>query len=224
MRIRSSAGRVTLLLVVAGVLAAMPAQAADHTDSPRTQADAAADINDVYAFRGTDPDLAGAATTVLVMTLGGTGAGAATRLSDKVTYNFNIADADNAANTWTIGCTATAPDGDNNQTITCSTGAGVSDSVAFNAVEAGNPGNETMRIFAGLRDDPFFFDLGAFQSVLNSVLAGSPDPTPLVDATGTDTFAPLNAMAIVVEIDNSVFGASTRLRVSASTIRTAPGN
>ena len=217
MRKRWSAGVSTVLLAAVALFATVPTQAADHLDSPRTQGDASADINDVYVFRGTSADLGAEDTTVLIMTVFPV-ADAAARFSPNVDYVFNVVDAADSANSWTITCTAAGDP----QMITCDTGT-VSDTVAFNAVEAGTPSNETMRIFAGLRDDPFFFDLSDFNAVLDSVLAGAPDATPLVDGAddAADFFAPLNTLAIVVEIDNSVWGSSTTLNVSATTVRNA---
>jgi hypothetical protein len=56
-----------------------------------------------------------------------------------------------------------------------------------------------IKVFAGPRDDPFFFDLGAYQAVLAGTAAGFDDP-------GTDTFAGTNAMAFVVEVPKSQLG------------------
>ena len=69
MRKRWSAGVSTVLLAAVALFAAVPTQAADHLDSPRTQGDASADINDVYVFRGTSADLNAEDTTVLIMTV-----------------------------------------------------------------------------------------------------------------------------------------------------------
>lgn len=213
---------LSALALTSALSMASPALAADHLDSPRTQSDAAADINDVYVFRGTAADLNGQETTVFVMTVIPAATGDS-RLSDQVNYTFHVAEPGEDGMRWQIVCTATTPDVNNNnsQSVTCTAPGGSTDTVAFNAVEPGNPSNETMRVFAGLRDDPFFFDLDAFNAVLGSVLNGAPDPAPLLDDVGTDFFAPLNTVAIVVEIDNSVFGDADTLRVWASTQRQA---
>jgi hypothetical protein len=49
-------------------------------------------------------------------------------------------------------------------------------------------------VFAGLRDDPFFFDLQGFQDTL---------ATATVAFTGADALAGLNASAIVFEMDSA---------------------
>ena len=52
--------------------------------------------------------------------------------------------------------------------------------------------------FAGAVDDPFFFDIPAFNRFVGSVLAGSPDPSQL--QRGRDSFAGYNTLAIAVRL------------------------
>lgn len=54
-------------------------------------------------------------------------------------------------------------------------------------------------LFAGPRDDPFFFDLGAYSAILNGDAPGFSNP-------GTDTFAGTNVLSIVVEVPKSMLG------------------
>jgi hypothetical protein len=83
------------------------------------------------------------------------------------------------------------------------------------------------RSFAGERSDPFFFDLIGFRGTLGldpattqRLCSVAPDPDP--DQTGTDFFAPLNTLAIVLEVPDSALGtnigvwADTRQRVGGS--------
>jgi len=51
-----------------------------------------------------------------------------------------------------------------------------------------------IEFFAGEADDPFFFDIPAFQRFVASVVAGSPDPS--VFSRGRDTFAGYNVLGI----------------------------
>jgi Domain of unknown function (DUF4331) len=55
-----------------------------------------------------------------------------------------------------------------------------------------------IRFFAGLVDDPFFFDIPGFSRFVASVLAGAPDPTQL--QRGRDSFAGYNVMGIALSI------------------------
>jgi hypothetical protein len=185
-------------------------QAADHRDSPSTTADMAADINDLYVFRSKDPAAGATDRTVFVMTVLPL-ADTTSRFSDKVDYEFRI-EQDGGAQTFTIKCNA---NGATPQVISCTGPGGASKSIEFNVVDAGDAANDDMRVFAGLRDDPFYFDLDDFKTV-----ASSGDPSELVDNTGTDFFLAKNTLAIVVDVKNSLFGAATKLKVHAATNRT----
>jgi hypothetical protein len=74
--------------------------------------------------------------------------------------------------------------------------------------------------FAGLREDPFFFDIPAFNRFIGSVSAGSPDPSQL--GRGRDTFAGYNVQMITLSVPVRLLrGASTSvIGVSATTLRT----
>jgi len=56
-----------------------------------------------------------------------------------------------------------------------------------------------MKVFAGPRDDPFFFDLAQFKKILGGTATGFNNP-------GSDTFAGTNVMSIVIELPKSVLG------------------
>jgi hypothetical protein len=197
------------LALCAGLWAGV-AQAADHRDSPGTVADPAADINDVYVFRSKAADAANTRRTVFVMTVLPL-ATPESRFSTDVTYTFWIRE-QGTTNRMDITCTVAQEAED--QTITCNGPNGSTDAVGFNAVEAGNGTTDAMRVFAGLRDDPFFFDLDAFKSVLETG-----NPAPLLDDQGTDFFTPLNTLVFVVDVKNEVFGAATKLEVYGFTVR-----
>ncbi len=62
--------------------------------------------------------------------------------------------------------------------------------------------NNGIKVFAGPRDDPFFFDLTQFKAVLAGTAASFNNP-------GTDTFAGTNVMALVIEVPKSQLGAGT---------------
>jgi hypothetical protein len=200
---------VTLL----GAVALSPAvQAADHLDSPGVQADPAADINDVYVFRSRAADAVNTRRTVFIMTVVPL-AGPDSRLSADVEYRFRIAENGVEGSNLDIVCTATpGPE----QMITCTGPTGATDTVAFNAIDAGDGNTDNMRIFVGLREDPFFFDLEDFRAVIA-------DPSMvglLLDGDGgEDFFAALNTISIVVDVKNEIFGSATLLNVQAVTNR-----
>lgn len=59
-----------------------------------------------------------------------------------------------------------------------------------------------MKVFAGPRDDPFFFDLGQFKAILGGTATGFNNP-------GTDSFAGTNVMALVIEVPKSQLGSGS---------------
>ena len=74
-----------------------------------------------------------------------------------------------------------------------------------------------MRVFAGLRSDPAFFDR---QGALATVTSGH------ASFTGQNAFASANVLAIVVEMSSSLFapdaGTPPVLAVAAETVRRSP--
>ena len=56
-----------------------------------------------------------------------------------------------------------------------------------------------IKVFAGPRDDPFFFDLVRFRQVISGQASSFNNP-------GSDTFAGTNVMGIVVEVPKSLLG------------------
>ena len=58
------------------------------------------------------------------------------------------------------------------------------------------------KVFAGLRSDPFFFDLDAFLGAVG----GSGNGRTFCDASTTDFFAPLNVNSIVLEVPDGTLG------------------
>ena len=167
-----------LLPVLASSLFAACVQAADHLDAPAVMADPSADLNDFYSF--VNPNDANEVISILTVHPLATGA---SQFSDAVIYDvWFSADADAGV---AVQCRFDAE-----QRINC-TGPG-------GATASGNTGNiidgDGMRVWAGLTDDPFFFDLTAFRATVASGVPAFTDP-------GTDFFAGLNTLAIVVGID-----------------------
>lgn len=66
-------------------------------------------------------------------------------------------------------------------------------------------------VFAGPRDDPFFFDLTAFKAVIGGTASSFKNP-------GADTFAGTNVLSLVIEVPKSMLGATTgKINVWATT-------
>jgi hypothetical protein len=58
-----------------------------------------------------------------------------------------------------------------------------------------------IKVFAGPRDDPFYFDLNQFKKIIGGTATGFNDP-------GMDTFAGTNVMSVVVEVPKSLLNAT----------------
>ena len=188
---------------------AVPALAADHLDSPSVQAEPAADINDLYAFVAPDDP----AKIILIMTVFPQ-AGADAAFSDAVNYDFHVSRMADGTDR-DIRCTFEAAG-----TFACAGPSG--------AAASGNVGEtaegDSIKVFAGLRDDPFFFDLQAFQNAVGANPEANPFCALAPDAGGNgDFFAGLNALSIVLEVRKDIFlqdeAANQHLAIWASTSR-----
>lgn len=212
------------------------AHSADHLDSPATKADATMDINDVYEWM--DGNNAVFAMTLFPL------ANTSSLFSDTAQYVLHTTStaAYGVASThqYDIICTfsgTTSP-----QTTTC--WAGTNDYVTGNASATTGitSADGKFKVFAGLRSDPFFFNLAGFNATVADVEAAGALPTndagcptlpgatalALVTQLATapdggapaDFFAGLNALAIVVSIDKSlVTSGGSIVSVWASTLK-----
>jgi hypothetical protein len=193
--------RHSLALVLASSFATL-VHAADHRDGPFATNDPAADLNDVYLFvNPNDPaELILIGTAVPVATTN-------SRFSDAVQYRFHI---DNGAPGGQTTITCTFP---NAATRVLCRNAGdtlYAEGSIDTIVDA-----DDLRVFAGLRDDPFFFDVDAFNRTRAAVAPRFTNP-------GVNGF-PGDTMAIVLGIEHFRLtnnGANPILKVYSSTNRT----
>lgn len=196
----AAAAAIALTSLTVGIVTA-----ADHVDAPATTADAAADITDVYAWH-TDKG-----TLVAVIDFAGLlEVGQPAVYDGKVVYGLHI---DN--------------DGDNVADQDIWVRFGENGAGEWGVQVSGLPGNATpvvgpveqvidaglgQKVFAGLRDDPFFFDLQGYKETL---MTGT-----LAFDSNRDSFAKLNVSAIVLEISlDGIAGGSKTLQVWATTRR-----
>ena len=220
-------------LTLAALLCTSAALAADHRDGAAVLADPSTDINDVFAWTSSDGTKLNLAMTVFPA------ATTAARFSNVAQYVFHTTSSPGfgmaAAAAEDILCTF-----DTSQRISCwGGGEYVTGDASGTAGIASSNGR--LRVFAGLRDDPFFFNLDGFKETAKLVhnaagsltfdAAGCPalDPatssalvTQLMSKPGggppQDFFAGLNTLAIVVQIDRAlVTRGGTTVGVYAST-------
>jgi hypothetical protein len=201
-------------LAAGGVFAALSTgRASDHLDGPRTIADPQADITDVFAF--TSPQSPG--HVVFAMTVAPFASSGAA-FSAQVDYVFRVRSV-TAPTPLTLDTTpldiACDLDGSGAlpQTMTC-VGPGSLRATATLGDTTGGTSQSAMRVFAGRRADPAFFDR---QGAIATVAQGR------ASFTGQNAFAGADVLAIVVEIDAAQLSdagiALPMLAVAAETVR-----
>ncbi|MBS2019937.1 MAG: DUF4331 family protein [Deltaproteobacteria bacterium] len=193
------------------------ARSADHLDSPAVKADPAGDINDLYSWMDGN-------NAVLAMTVY-PAAPAGAKFSDKIQYVFHTSSTADfkvaTTNETNIICTFDAQ-----QKAQC--WAGTDEYVTGDASQAAGITSKSgkFKVFAGLRADPFFFNLDGFKDTVATVEGAAPSLTfdnagcPGLDSTTAtalqnklkqtdggapvDFFKNLNTLAIVVSIDKTL--------------------
>ena len=215
---------LTLLLVAAAGLGVTRfITASDHKDSMLLAGDPAADIADIYTFRSpTNP-----ANVVLAMTVSGfipPSEASTTFFDPNVLYQWKIDNDGDAVEDLVIQAFVTGTGGhqvmhfrgpakaseigSTSRVIEGPETATVAVSNTATPIAATRKG---MTVFAGVRDDPFFFDLVQFKKIIAGQATSFRNP-------GVDTFAGTNVLAIVVELPSSMLG-GTKLGVWGTTSR-----
>jgi hypothetical protein len=191
--------------------------AADHIDAPAAIAEPAADITDVYAWMTEDAEMLNLIMNVHHM------AGSDAKFSDAVTYVLHVGSAPaygDEQETMEIVCQFY-----DEWKLECWAGE------EYVVGDASDPeglvsDGESMRVFAGRRDDPFFFELVGFKETVEAVVAAAPDLTfadgcPQLDeetsATlvaqlqhgedgedASNTFAGSSVLSLVIQLDKAL--------------------
>ncbi|QSQ27538.1 hypothetical protein JY651_22635 [Pyxidicoccus parkwayensis] len=165
------------MMVAAGMLSTLvpgAARASDHLDTPTVIADPAADIADLFAWMSPDGHRLNLAMTVV-----------AHQFSDRLQYVFHV---DSGARFGeTTATTDIVCQFDVANTAEC--WAGDADHVRGDASKpVGLEGsNRRFKVFAGLRDDPFFNNVRGTRAALN-VAAAALQGGATVDAAGCPQF------------------------------------
>ena len=209
--------KLTLLAagaVALGLFQRPPLRAADHADGPAATADPTSDIDDVYAWMSPD-----AADLNLVMTIG-RNVPSTFLLSNKVQYVFHTTSRASFGATpgaeYNVICEVEVA-----SQVRCWVG-----NDEYLGGDASNPlGIESkdgkVKVFAGVRNDPFFFNLQGLKNV--EEIVGNAAPSLAFDAagcpqvgaatsgvlvnvlkTGKDDFLGFNAFALVVQVDKTL--------------------
>ncbi len=197
---------------------------ADHGSGPRALADPAVDITDMYAF----PSPQRLGTLVLVLDVFPF-AGISALFSDAVDYQFRLRPTAIAANgtgpafavsktEYTFNCRFAAPvmhhGGLLIQEGSCTASTGQTVPFRVNDEQGGQA--QGMRVFAGIRMDPFFFDgVRALQTIVTRKLAFAPQ--------GSATVFRQNVLSIVLELEiaNMFAGDGPLFAIVGETITTS---
>jgi hypothetical protein len=189
-------------VIIALGVAPMFAFGADHLDAPGIMppsARADLDINDLYVFQGHNPRH----TVLALSTHPAAGAIAPLAYASDGQYKIKIDVNGDAIKDWAYIFRFRKPDHGRQWYTVYSqrrreepkkVGSGWTNRV----VELELDGDADAKVFAGLRSDPFFFDLDAFKGAVLGMGGRT-----FCDGSETDFFAPLNVNAIVLEVPDS---------------------
>jgi Domain of unknown function (DUF4331) len=182
--------------------------AADHIDAPAVTG-TGSDITDFYAFQSP----ANANNMVFVVNVQGLlapSATAAAAFDEEVMVEINIDNSSTKDNIEDLVIQASFEDGKVKiygpaapiqkglmSTLLTSTAVEANVTAYGSTAVIGEGGG--IKVFAGPRDDPFFFDLNQYKSVLAGTATSFNNP-------GTDAFKGTNVLSIVVELPKSMLG------------------
>ena len=204
------------VLVASAIITGGIIYAADHIDSPTTTADPAGDITDLYVFSAQDPNnLVFVANTHGLLSPGSTGAA---KFDENTLIEFNIDNNGDKVEDLVIQCKYDAAS--NSMVVygpvaPSATGTKSKLEGAASATVGVTPYGSTaitststagIKLFAGPRDDPFFFDLNQYKKIIAGTATSFNNP-------GTDAFAGTNVLSVVVEVPKSMLGGTGTLNV-----------
>jgi hypothetical protein len=195
------------VLAVAGITVGSLVYAADHIDSPAVT-NQTTDITDVYVFRGQDVNnLVFVANTQGLLAPSATGAA---QFDANTLIEFNIDNNNDNVEDLVIqgiynngkmkvyGPVKPSETGSRSQ-LEGSVTAEVPVTSYGSAANIGTGGG--LKVFAGPRDDPFFFDLNQFKKIIGGMATSFNNP-------GTDAFAGTNVLSFVVEVPKTMLNAT----------------
>lgn len=212
-------GALLCIIAAGGILLA-----ADHIDAPAVTGPGSTspgnDITDIYAFQSPADN----SKMVLVLNTQGLLSPAATATASfpsNVLYEFNIDNTGDNVEDLVIQCLVQngkmrvygpVAVGTPGLTSTIKTSGPVTETTvtAYGTTAAIGSNSNGTRVFAGPRDDPFFFDLARFKEIVAGTQSSFRSP-------GVDTFAGTNVMSIVVELPKALLGSSATINVWGET-------
>ena len=213
-------GSLLVIVLAGGIIIA-----ADHIDAPATtgagSTSIGSDITDVYAFQSPSDN----SKMVFVMNVQGLmspAVSATATFPSNVMYEFNIDNTGDNVEDLVIQALVqngkirvygpVAPTATGTTSVVRTNGPMVETGVtAYSSTNLSiGTGSSGVKVFAGPRDDPFFFDLVRFKEVIAGTQTGFRNP-------GVDTFAGTNVMSIVVEVPKSMLGNASTINIWGET-------
>ena len=195
------------------MLVVAPAQTADHRDAPAISEDGRADLLDVFGFVNPNNGNIVFAATINPFSIGGA---IQVAFGPDILYEFKIDNTGDNVEDLVIQATfsRTVPGpqtvtvrGPVKPRVTGTTSLRVDDAPSVTGPATGVVVTGTgpvTRIFAGLRDDPFFVDLIWVLRLIGAMPGG-----PLTRQPGIDFFAALNCSILAVEVPPSALRGTT---------------
>jgi hypothetical protein len=216
--------KILLIAAIAVTLAGGIIIAADHIDAPAVtgpgNTSPGTDITDIYAFQS-PADNSKMVFVVNTQGLLSPSASATATFPSNVMYEFNIDNTGDNVEDLVIqalvqsgkmrvyGPVAPAVKGITSTVLTSGPVTEVA-VTAYGASPVSATNSNGIKIFAGPRDDPFFFDLARFKEIIAGTQTSFRSP-------GVDFFAGSNVMSIVVEVPKSLLGSAATINVWAET-------
>lgn len=198
--------------------------AADHIDAPAVtgagSTSLGTDITDIYAFQN-PTDNTKMDFVINTQGLLSPGASASASFPSNVMYELNIDNTgDNVEDlviqfliqNGKVRAYGPVAPGTTGTMSTVKTNGPVTEAsvTAYGASPAIATNSNGIKIFAGPRDDPFFFDLSRFKEIIGGTQTGFRNP-------GVDAFAGTNVMSLVAEVPKSLLGSAATINVWAET-------
>jgi hypothetical protein len=200
------------LCVLASFITSLYLIAADHIDSPAVMG-TGSDITDFYAFESPEND----DNMVFVFNVKGLLSPAETSTAtfdEDVMLEINIDNSSTKDNIEDLVIQAVFEDGKVkvygpvapiekglNSTL-ANAGTPVEAMVSTYGASPVVASSNGIKVFAGPRDDPFFFDLNAYKAIIGGTASSFNNP-------GADTFAGTNVLSVVIEVPKSSLGSGT---------------
>ncbi len=200
---------LTIGLASAGIITAAILYAADHIDSPAVT-NQSTDITDIYVFRGQDQNnLVFVANTQGLLAPGATAAAA---FDNNTVIEFNIDNNGDAVEDLVLQGIASGgkmriygpikPSETGNRSRLEGNPTAEVAITAYGSSPTIANGIGGIKVFAGPRDDPFFFDLNQFKKIIAGTATSFNKP-------GDDSFKGTNVLSLVIEVPKSLLNATT---------------